>query len=96
MNINWKARLRNKWFWVTIIPALLLLAQQVAGLLGVPLDLSGVQGQLTAIVGTVFAILAALGVTVDMTTAGLGDSERALRYEVPAGEEASDHEQHGR
>ena len=32
--INWKVRLRNKNFWITIIPALLLLAQVVASIFG--------------------------------------------------------------
>lgn len=93
MNINWKARLRNKWFWVTIIPALLLLVQQVAGLFGVTLDLADLQSRAIAIVGTVFAILAVLGVAVDMTTEGIGDSARALGYDSPySGKAVSDEE----
>lgn len=83
MNINWKIRLKNKWFWITIIPLLLLLIQQTVGIFGVTVDLSGIQTQLVAIVGTVFAILGMLGVAVDMTTAGLSDSDRALSYENP-------------
>lgn len=83
MNINWKVRIKNKLFWVTIIPLALLLAQQVCGIFGVTLDVSGIQEQLVAIVGTVFAILALLGVTVDMTTEGIGDSARALGYNEP-------------
>ena len=30
--INWKTRLKNKTFWLSLIPAVLLLAQQVAAL----------------------------------------------------------------
>lgn len=37
--INWKVRLKNKLFWLAIIPALLLLAQVVAGLFGFTLEL---------------------------------------------------------
>ena len=29
MNINWKVRIRNKNFWLALIPALLLLVQWV-------------------------------------------------------------------
>ena len=29
MNINWKVRIRNKNFWLALIPALLLLVQVV-------------------------------------------------------------------
>lgn len=83
MNINWKVRVKNKWFWITLIPLVLLLVQQVCGIFGVTLDLSQLNEQLVAIVGTVFAILAALGIVVDMTTDGIGDSERAMSYEEP-------------
>ena len=87
MNINWKTRIKNKWFWITIIPALFLLVQQVAAVFGVTLDVANLQSQTIAIVGTVFAILATLGVTVDMTTKGIGDSERALGYDEPHGDD---------
>jgi len=83
MGINWKVRIRNKWFWITLIPLVLLLVQQVCAIFGVTLDVSSIQEQLVAVVGTVFAILAALGIAVDMTTAGIGDSERALGYKKP-------------
>ena len=83
MSINWKVRAKNKTFWLALIPAVLLLAQQVAGLFGVALDFGQLQDQLTAIVGTVFAILAILGIVADPTTAGVGDSEQAMTYTEP-------------
>ena len=83
MNINWKVRIKNKTFWMALIPAILLLAQQVAGIFGVQLDFGELQAQLVAIVGTVFAILAILGIVADPTTKGMGDSEQALSYEKP-------------
>lgn len=83
MSINWKVRLRNKAFWVALIPALLLLIQQVCGVFGVTLDFGELQAQLVAIVGTVFALLAILGIVADPTTKGMGDSEQALSYEKP-------------
>lgn len=83
MSINWKVRAKNKTFWLALIPAVLLLAQQVAGIFGVALDFGELQGQLTAIVGSVFAILAIMGVVADPTTKGMGDSEQALSYEKP-------------
>ena len=52
MNINWKVRIKNKWFWITLIPLVLLLVQQVCGIFGVTLDLSQLNEQLVAIVGT--------------------------------------------
>lgn len=83
MSINWKVRIRNKSFWVALIPALLLLIQQVCGVFGVTLDFGELQAQLVAIVSTVFAVLAILGIVADPTTKGMGDSEQALSYEKP-------------
>lgn len=83
MSINWEVRVRNKAFWVALIPALLLLIQQVCGVFGVTLDFGELQAQLVAIVGTVFTLLAILGIVADPTTKGLCDSEQALSYEKP-------------
>lgn len=83
MSINWKVRVRNKAFWVALIPADLLLVQQVCAVFGVQLDFGELQAQLVAIVGTVFAILAILGIVADPTTAGVGDSEQAMGYDEP-------------
>lgn len=83
MSINWKVRIKNKTFWLALIPAVLLLAQQVAGLFGIALDFGGLKDQLTAIVGTVFTLLAILGIVADPTTAGVGDSEQAMGYTEP-------------
>ena len=83
MNINWRARIKNKAFWVALIPALLLLIQQVCAVFGVALDFGDLRAQLVAIVGTVFAILAILGIVVDPTTAGVTDSIQALGYDEP-------------
>lgn len=83
MSINWKVRIKNKTFWLALIPAVLLLAQQVAGLFGVALDFGQIKDQLVAIVGTVFTLLAILGIVADPTTAGVGDSEQAMTYTEP-------------
>ena len=82
MSINWRVRVRNKAFWVALIPSLLLLIQQVCGVFGVALDFGELQAQL-AIVGTVFTLLAILGIVADPTTAGVGDSEQAMTYTEP-------------
>lgn len=83
MSINWKVRIKNKTFWLALIPAVLLLAQQVAWLFGVALDFGQLKDQLMAIVGTVFTLLAILGIVADPTTAGVGDSEQAMGYTEP-------------
>ena len=83
MSINWKVRIKNKAFWVAIIPAVLLLIQQVCAVVGVQLDFGELQSQLVGIVGTVFTLLAILGIVADPTTAGVGDSEQAMGYTEP-------------
>lgn len=83
MSINWRVRIKNKAFWVAIIPADLLLIQQVGAVFGVTLDFGELQSQLVAIVGTVFALLAILGIVADPTTVGVTDSIQALTYDEP-------------
>ena len=81
--INWKIRLMNKQFWLSLIPALALCAQAIAAVFGWEIDLTTAVGRLLTVVNTVFALLVVLGVVVDPTTAGIGDSERALGYDEP-------------
>lgn len=81
--INWKVRLKNKVFWLSLIPALLLLAQVAADLFGFTLELEGLQAKLLELVNALFALLTILGVVADPTTAGVGDSRLALSYEEP-------------
>ena len=81
--INWKVRIKNKLFWVSLIPAVLLLAQAVAAVFGFTLDLGELGNQLLTVVNAVFGVMAVLGVVTDPTTAGVSDSAQALTYEVP-------------
>lgn len=84
--INWKVRIKNKTFWVSLIPAVLLLIQAVASLLGFQLDLSDMGDKLLAVVNTIFTVLAILGVVVDPTTQGAHDSDQAMTYDEPKGD----------
>ncbi len=81
MKINWQVRLRNPLFWLTIIPATATFVYAVLGAFGVVPFLS----EDTAInAGTaIVTALSALGVLVDPTTAGIGDSHMAMTYEAP-------------
>lgn len=83
MKINWTVRIKNKAFWVTIIPAVLLLVQQICAMFGVELNIAGVSNQLVSIVGTVFGILSIIGIVNDPTVATLSDSKQAMTYEAP-------------
>ena len=81
--INWLVRIRNKQFWVSVIPAIALVIQAVAAVFGWTPDFSNLVGKLVTVVDAVFALLVILGIVVDPTTAGVGDSERAMRYAYP-------------
>ena len=81
--INWMVRVKNKQFWMSLIPALALVVQAVAAVFGWELDFSSLIGKLLAVVDAVFALLVILGIVVDPTTVGVGDSKRALGYEEP-------------
>ena len=83
MSINWTVRLKNKAFWLALIPSLLLLVQQLAAVCGFTLDLTALQEQLMGLAGTVFTLLALFGVVNDPTTAGASDSASALGYTEP-------------
>lgn len=83
MNINWKVRFANKDFWMTFIPAVLLLIATVAELFGYTLDLGDLGNQLLEVVKSVFMILTILGIVNDPTTKGTSDSAQAMTYEKP-------------
>ena len=81
--INWKVRLKNKTFWLAIIPAVLMLIQAVAAVFGFALDLGDIGNKLLTIVEAVFMVLGIVGIVNDPTTAGLSDSARAMNCTEP-------------
>lgn len=83
MLVNLKVRIANRNFWLTLIPAVLLLAQVVAAPFGYKFEIEGISSQLIAIVNALFAVLAILGVINDPTTAGFSDSALAMTYDAP-------------
>lgn len=83
MKINWRVRFANQNFWMTFIPAVLMLVQAVAALFGAEIDLSETGRKLLQIVDCVFVVLMALGIVNDPTTAGIGDSKQAMTYDKP-------------
>ena len=84
--INWIVRFKNKNFWLAVIPAVLLLVQTVAAVFGYTLDFGDLGNRLVAVVNAVFGVLVILGVVVDPTTQGVGDSKKAMGYQRPKGE----------
>ena len=88
--INWKVRIKNKNFWLAIIPAVLLLITQVGAIFGVQIDTALIGEQLAAVVSTVFLILTILGIVTDPTTEGVRDSALAMTYEKPKPKESEE------
>lgn len=82
-NINWLVRIKNKQFWLTLIPAVLLLIQVVAAVFGYTLDLGDLGNKLLAVVNALFAVLTILGIVTDPTTKGVSDSAQAMTYSKP-------------
>ena len=81
--LNWTVRFQNKTFWLSFIPAVLLLIQVVAAVFGYTLDLGALGDKLLDVVNALFAVLALLGIVADPTTKGLGDSAQAMTYDKP-------------
>ena len=82
-NINWLVRVKNKMFWISLIPAVIVLIQAIAAVFGWTIDLSGLGNNLVNVVNAAFVVLAILGIVIDTTTAGAGDSDNAMAYTEP-------------
>ena len=81
--INWRIRIRNRNFWLSLIPAILILVQVVLAVFGVEVDFGALNERLIAVVNAVFVVLAILGIVTDPTTEGISDSYLAMTYEIP-------------
>lgn len=83
MNINWKVRIKNKVFWLTITPAIFALIAKVLELFGIHFEYGTLEAQICDIIESIFLVLGILGIVNDPTTAGTSDSELAMTYEEP-------------
>ena len=81
--INWAVRFKNKQFWLSFVPAVLLLIQVIAAVFGFELDLGDLGNKLLDVVNALFAVLALLGIVTDPTTSGVSDSTLAMSYDKP-------------
>lgn len=79
MAINWKLRLKNKTTLMALVAALVSLVYIILGIVGVVPAVT--ENQIMDVVAAILNGLVLLGVVVDPTTAGVGDSERALDYQ---------------
>ena len=76
--INWKVRVLNKTFWLTLVPALALLLQTFLAVFGVKLELGETIDKLLVFINALFAVLIIVGIVNDPTTSGVSDSTRAM------------------
>lgn len=88
MKINWKVRFKNA-TWLSMFISL------IVGFVFNMLKLFGIvpvvtENAIMNIVSQVLTFLGLIGVLVDPTTAGIGDSERAMGYDEPWKDEAEE------
>lgn len=83
MKINWRVRFKNKIFWLALIPAILLIAQIVAGWFGIEVPSEIIGAEAEKIINATFALLMLLGIVNDHTVEGTSDSKQALKYDKP-------------
>ncbi|ALX47128.1 phage holin [Lentibacillus amyloliquefaciens] len=81
--VNWKVRLRNKKFWLALIPAVLLVVQIISEWFGYELPADVISQEVAGLVNAVFAVLVILGIVNDPTTENLSDSKQVMSYRKP-------------
>ena len=81
MKLNWKVRFKNP-TWLTMFFSLIIgFVFNILRLFDVVPTVT--ENQIMDVVSQVLTFLGLIGVLVDPTTAGLGDSNRALEYTEP-------------
>ncbi len=81
MNINWGVRFKNKTFLAAFISLVITFVYDLLGLLGIVPAVE--QSVVLQVCSGVLTILGMLGVIIDPTTAGVGDSKQAMSYIEP-------------
>lgn len=84
MKINWKVRLQNKTWLLSMAAVIITFVYQMLGLFGVVSPIS--EDMATQIVAMIVNVLVALGIVVDPTTKGVRDSNQAMEYKQPGGD----------
>ena len=81
MKINWTVRFKNKVWLTSFVSFVVATLYQLLAMFDVAPIVT--QGEVMQIVAAVLQLLSLLGIIVDPTTKGMGDSERALAYTEP-------------
>ena len=90
MKINWKARLKNPVFWLTLLPTAVTFMYTLLGSFGIVPSIS--EDNMMNIITAIVTALGTFGILVDPTTTGVSDSDKALTYEEPIVDTAEDDE----
>lgn len=81
MKINWKVRLRNKVWLAAMIALIVSFVYDLLAMMEVVPPVA--EDKVMSIAELVLALLTGVGVLIDPTTAGAGDSDRAMLYDEP-------------
>ena len=81
MKINWKVRFKNRILLGSFVSLIVSFVYSMLALFEVFPAVT--ENRALEMVNQVLTFLGLIGVLVDPTTAGLGDSERAMGYEEP-------------
>ena len=81
MNINWILRLQNKTTLTTLCIAIVTAVYGVFAAVGFTPSVT--EEQVTNLVLTFIGVATALGIVIDPTTKGIGDSDRVMGYIKP-------------
>ena len=81
MKINWKVRFKNKIWLGSFLSLIVSFVYSMLSMIDVFPDIT--KNSVMELLNQILTFLGLIGVLVDPTTAGLGDSERAMGYEEP-------------
>lgn len=81
MKINFKVRMKNKTFVITMLTTVIAFIYQILAMFEIVAPIN--KEQATQVIMLLVNILVGLGILVDPTTKGISDSERALGYDTP-------------
>ena len=81
MKLNWKVRFRNKTWLFMFLSLIIGFVFNMLRLFDIYPEIT--ENQIVNIVNQVLTFLGLVGVLVDPTTAGVGDSDRAMGYIEP-------------
>lgn len=84
MKINFKVRMKNKTFVITMLTTVIAFIYQILAMFEIVAPIN--KEQATQVIMLLVNILVGLGILVDPTTKGISDSERALGYKNLGGD----------